>query len=161
MQFIRRNKIDYSQITPEVQRLAETCIGNNFIDPQMYLDHKVFRGLRDLNGNGVLTGLTEVSEIQASEMVNGVKESRPGQLFYRGIAIETLVDGFLKENRFGFEEVVYLLMFGQLPNADELQNFKDMLARYRSLPTSFVRDIILKAPSFDMMNTLARSVLTM
>ncbi len=161
MQFIRRNKIDYSQITPEVQRLAETCIGNNFIDPQMYLDHKVFRGLRDLNGNGVLTGLTEVSEIQASEMVNGVKESRPGQLFYRGIAIETLVDGFLKENRFGFEEVVYLLMFGQLPNADELQNFKDMLAGYRSLPTSFVRDIILKAPSFDMMNTLARSVLTM
>jgi len=102
MLYIRKNKIDYSEITPEIRQLADTCIGNNSIDPQMYIEHKVYRGLRDLNGNGVLTGLTEVSEIQASEMVNGVKESRPGQLFYRGIAIETLVDGFLKENRFGF-----------------------------------------------------------
>ncbi len=161
MQYIRKNKIDYSQITPEIQRLADTCISNNSIDPQMYVEHKVFRGLRDLNGNGVLTGLTEVSEIQASEMVNGVKESRPGQLFYRGISIDTLVNGFLSENRFGFEEVVYLLMFGQLPNETELSGFRETLARYRSLPTSFVRDIILKAPSFDMMNTLARSVLTM
>ena len=161
MQFIRKNRIDYSQITPEIQQLADTCISNNSIDPGMYIEHKVFRGLRDLNGNGVLTGLTEVSEIQASEMVNGVKESRPGQLFYRGISIDTLVNGFLSENRFGFEEVVYLLMFGQLPNETELSSFRETLAKYRSLPTSFVRDIILKAPSFDMMNTLARSVLTM
>jgi len=156
-----RSRSDFSEITPEIHKLADTCIGNNSIDPQMYIEHKVNRGLRDLNGNGVLTGLTEVSEIVASEMVDGVKESRPGQLFYRGIPIEKLVDGFLTEDRFGFEEVVFLLMFGKLPNCGELKRFKELLAGYRSLPTSFVRDIIMKAPSFDMMNTLARSVLTM
>ncbi len=161
MSTYNRIKNDFSEITPDIHRLADTCVKNNSIDPQMYIEHKVNRGLRDLNGNGVLTGLTEVSEIVASEMVNGVKESRPGQLFYRGIAIEELVDGFLTENRFGFEEVVYLLMFGALPNAGELKRFKELLASFRSLPTSFVRDIIMKAPSFDMMNTLARSVLTM
>jgi len=151
--------IDFSQITPEINQLADICVSNSSIDPQWYTTYKVNRGLRDLNGNGVLTGLTEVSEIQASEMIDGVKVSRPGELYYRGIAIEDLVNGFMKEDRFGFEETTYLLLFGNLPTNEQLTQFKDILAGYRSLPTSFVRDIIMKAPSFDMMNTLARSVL--
>ena len=161
MRLNNNRMIDYSRITPEISKLAEICVGNSSIDPQWYIEYKVNRGLRDLNGNGVLTGLTEVSEIQASEMVDGVKVSRPGQLFYRGIAIEQLVQGFIDEDRFGFEETTFLLMFGKLPNAQELSDFRRLLAGYRTLPTSFVRDIIMQAPSFDMMNTLARSVLTM
>ncbi|MBE6754505.1 MAG: citrate/2-methylcitrate synthase [Ruminococcaceae bacterium] len=152
---------NFSAITPEIEKLAQICVDNSSIDPRWYVEYKVNRGLRDLNGNGVLTGLTEVSEIQASEMVDGVKQSRPGQLFYRGIAIEDLVDGFISEKRFGFEETTYLLLFGSLPTREQLDEFKAILAGYRSLPTGFVRDIIMKAPSFDMMNTLARSVLTM
>ncbi|MBQ9993700.1 MAG: citrate synthase, partial [Clostridia bacterium] len=152
---------DYSAITQEISELADLCVKNSSIDPQWYTEYKVFRGLRDLKGNGVLTGLTEISEIQASEMINGEKVSRPGELYYRGIAIESLVDGFSKEDRFGFEETAYLLMFGSLPTEQQLGDFKALLAKYRSLPTSFVRDIIMKAPSFDMMNALARSVLTM
>ena len=151
--------IDFSQITPEIHELADICVSNSSIDPQWYTTYKVNRGLRDVNGNGVLTGLTEISEIQASEMVDGVKVSRPGELYYRGIAIEDLVNGFMKENRFGFEETAYLLIFGSLPTKEQLDGFKNILTGYRSLPTSFVRDIIMKAPSFDMMNTLARSVL--
>ena len=152
---------DFSAITPEIEELARICAANSSIDPQWYIEYKVNRGLRDLNGNGVLTGLTEISEIQASEMVNGVKESRPGQLFYRGYPIEKLVDGFMSENRFGFEEIAYLLIFGSLPTQTQLDGFHNILSSYRSLPTGFVRDIIMKAPSFDMMNALARSVLTM
>ncbi len=157
----KNSSTNYSEITPEITELSEICVGNSSIDPKWYTEYKVNRGLRDLNGNGVLTGLTEISEIQASEIINGEKVSKPGELYYRGIAIEKLVDGFIDEDRFGFEETTYLLMFGKLPTAEELTKFKRLLAHYRSLPTSFVRDAIMKAPSFDMMNTLARSVLTM
>ncbi len=158
---IPKNNTDYSRITPEIESYADICQSNSTIEPQWYTKYSVNRGLRDLNGNGVLTGLTEISEIQASEMVDGVKVSRPGQLFYRGIAIEELVNGFISEKRFGFEETTYLLLFGSLPTKVELANFNRQLAEFRSLPTSFVRDIIMKAPSFDMMNALARSVLTL
>lgn len=109
----------------------------------------------------MLTGLTEISEIQAYTFENGKKIGTPGKLFYRGVDVETLVEGFAKEQRFGFEEVVYLLLFGDQPNQAELSDFTKVLGNYRSLPTSFVRDIIMKAPSSDMMNTLARSVLTL
>ena len=158
---LQKSNIDFSKISPKINELADICVSNSSIDPQWYSTYRVNRGLRDLNGNGVLTGLTEISEIQASEIVDGVKVSRPGELYYRGIAIEQLVDGFMKENRFGFEETTYLLMFGNLPNETQLAEFKQIIAEYRSLPNSFVRDIIMKAPSFDMMNTLARSVLTL
>ncbi|MBU4438824.1 MAG: citrate/2-methylcitrate synthase, partial [Firmicutes bacterium] len=123
--------------------------------------YQVNRGLRDLDGNGVLTGLTEISEIQAYTFENGKKIGTEGKLFYRGVDVQELVDGFVKEKRFGFEEVVYLLLFGDQPNKVELDSFTKVLGNYRSLPTSFVRDIIMKAPSSDMMNTLARSVLTL
>ena len=153
---------DYSAITPDILKLSELCSGNSVINSEMYLEHKVFRGLRDLNGNGVLTGLTEVSDIQSFEIgEDGEKHPCRGRLFYRGINVEELVGGFIKDNRFGFEETTYLLLFGDLPNREELDSFTRILSGYRTLPGSFVRDIIMKAPSHDMMNTLDRSVLTL
>lgn len=151
----------YSEITPEIMKLTELCLQNSSIDAELYTKYKVNRGLRDLNGNGVLTGLTEISDIQAFDIVDGEKEPCEGRLFYRGIDIEDVVDGFIKENRFGFEEATYLLIFGNLPTKQQLADFSALLAQYRTLPTSFARDIIMKAPTSDMMNTLARSVLTL
>ena len=151
-------KRDYSEITPEIEVLAAHCSEDCVIDKELYTKYKVNRGLRDLNGNGVLTGLTEISEIQA-KTPNG--ESCDGSLFYRGYNVRDLVKGFLKDGRFGFEEITYLLLFGDLPSASELDSFRAVLADYRSLPNSFVRDIIMKAPSTDIMNSMARSVLTL
>ncbi len=153
--------IDYSEITPEIKELTKRCISDNLIDPELYTKYAVNRGLRDLNGNGVLTGLTEISEIRSSKMVDGKKVPCEGKLFYRGVDVEEIVKGFVREKRYGYEETVYLLLFGSLPNRQELTDFSALLARYRSLPTNFVRDVILKAPNADMMNTLARSVLTL
>lgn len=152
---------NFSEITPEIKKLDKICENNSRIDPKLYSKYKVFRGLRDLEGKGVLTGLTEISEVYAKKEVDGKLIPCHGQLFYRGINIEDLVKGFIKEDRFGFEETAYLLLLGELPNKEQLEEFSEILASYRSLPTSFVRDIIMKAPSFDMMNTLARSVLTL
>lgn len=152
---------DLVEIITEVRKLNAICIKNSKISPELYIHHKVNRGLRDLNGKGILTGLTEISEIQAKKVIDKKAIPCNGKLFYRGIDIENLVSGFINEKRFGFEETTYLLLLGQLPNKDELERFNELLASYRSLPTSFVRDIIMKAPSFDMMNTLARSVLTL
>ncbi len=151
-------KRDFSALTPEIIALSKHCSEDCVIDKSLYALHKVNRGLRDLNGNGVLTGLTEISEIQA-KTPDG--ESCEGQLFYRGYNVKDLVHGFLQDGRFGFEEITYLLLFGSLPNADELADFGQVLASYRSLPNSFVRDIIMKAPSTDIMNSIARSVLTL
>lgn len=126
------------------------------------MEHKVNRGLRDVNGNGVVTGLTEVSKVKAKEkLADGSEVSCDGQLYYRGVNIRELVAGFMKDDRFGFEEAVYLLLFSELPNKKQLLRFEEELSNYRSLPTSFVRDIILKAPGKDMMNILSRSVLTL
>lgn len=152
---------NFSEITPEIKKLDKICENNSRIDPKFYSKYKVFRGLRDLEGKGVLTGLTEISEVYAKKEVDGKLIPCHGKLFYRGINIEDLVKGFIKEDRFGFEETAYLLLLGELPNKEQLEEFSEILASYRSLPTSFVRDIIMKAPSFDMMNTLARSVLTL
>ena len=155
------NDTRFSEITPEIYELSKLCTENGQICPALYTQYQVNRGLRDVNGNGVLTGLTEISEIQSSKLVDGKKVSCEGKLFYRGYDVEELVAGFLKDNRFGFEETAFLLLFGQLPDKAQLADFNALLAHYRSLPTSFVRDIIMKAPSRDMMNTLARSVLTL
>lgn len=149
-----------SKISQEVIELSEKCINNNVIDTELYRKYDVKRGLRDVNGSGVLAGLTEVSEICSSKMVDGVSVSCEGELYYRGYDIVDIVNN-LNGRRFGFEETTYLLLFGELPNQEELSSFIKLLAQYRELPTSFVRDIILKAPSSDMMNTLARSVLTL
>lgn len=151
----------YSQITPTLLDLSQLCRDNSSIEAELYKKYNVNRGLRDLNGNGVLTGLTEISEIEASKLIDGEKVPCDGQLFYRGLNIKDLVGGFIRDQRFGFEEITYLLIFGELPTEEELVDFRALLAQYRTLPTSFVRDIIMKAPSSDMMNTLARSVLTL
>lgn len=152
--------INYSEITPEILNLAAKCQSHT-IDPELYGKYEVKRGLRDLSGKGVLTGLTEIGEIKAYTIDDEELVPCEGQLFYRGYDIEKIVEGFLKDDRFGFEEVTYLLLFGSLPTSEELKEFNALLAKYRTLPTSFVRDIIMKAPSRDMMNTLARSVLTL
>ena len=152
----------YSEMNPEIVQLSDKCRENMKIDPELYRKYEVKRGLRDISGQGVLTGLTEISEIRSYTMVDRDMIPMEGKLYYQGIDIEDIVDGFIKEDRFGFEETAYLLLFGKLPNKVELKNFMDLLAKYREdLPTSFVRDIIMKAPSKDMMNTLARSVLTL
>lgn len=155
------NSNSFSEITPDILALSKYVASANQIDPDLYTKLDVKRGLRDINGKGVLAGLTEISEVQSTEKVNGISVPCEGQLFYRGINIQDIVKGFLVEKRFGYEETTYLLLFGRLPNKTELRDFKNLLATYRTLPTSFVRDIIMKAPSQDMMNTLARSVLTL
>ena len=151
----------YCEITPDIIRLAEMSKRADIINTDLFTKYDVKRGLRDLNGKGVLAGLTNISDVRATEIIDGVSHPAHGQLFYRGYNVKDLVDGFTKDNRFGFEEITYLLLFSELPSEQELNNFKQILAGYRSLPTSFVRDIIMKAPSSDMMNTLARSVLTL
>ena len=151
----------YAEITPKIKELTQLCLDNSQIDASLYTKYQVNRGLRDLKGKGVLTGLTEISEIQSSVEINGESVPCEGKLFYRGIDIEQIVGGFIQEKRYGFEETVYLLLFGNLPSREQLADFQRVLADYRTLPTSFVRDIIMKAPSRDMMNTLARSVLTL
>lgn len=151
-----------SKITPEVINLAELCSKNGKIAPELYTKYDVKRGLRDINGKGVVAGLTEISEIcSAKTMADGSEVPCAGELYYRGYDINKIVNGFLKDGRFGFEETAYLLMFGELPTQSELDGFNKLLAEYRELPLNFVTDIILKAPSSDMMNTLARSVLTL
>ncbi len=152
---------NFSEITPDILAYAKLCESSGSIDPALYGQYDVKRGLRDINGQGVLAGLTEISEICSFDTVDGQKVPCEGRLYYRGINIEDIVKGFIQDDRFGFEEVTYLLLFGRLPNAQALQQFSQRLASYRTLPTNFVRDIILKAPSHDMMNTLARSILTL
>ena len=108
----------YSEITPMIRELAKKCQDSSSIDTALYTQYKVNRGLRDLQGNGVLTGLTEISEIQSSKMVNGESVPCEGKLFYRGIDVEEIVAGFANQHRFGFEETTYLLLFGNLPTWD-------------------------------------------
>ncbi|MBO8462622.1 MAG: citrate/2-methylcitrate synthase [Firmicutes bacterium] len=152
---------NFSEVIPQIENLAGLCIKNGQIDPEFYKKYDVKRGLRDVSGQGVLTGLTEISQMQSYVVEDHEMVPCQGRLYYRGINIREIVSGFIKEKRFGFEETIYLLLFGELPTKEQLDEFQKLLAEYRSLPTSFVRDIIMKAPSKDMMNTLARSVLTM
>lgn len=156
-------KVDniYKEITPKVKELSELCLKNDVIDNSLYAKYEVKRGLRDISGKGVLAGLTDIGEVKSYVIEDSEMIPCEGKLYYRGYDIEEIVDGFIKEDRFGFEESAYLLLFGDMPTNTELNDFKELLADYRTLPPSFVRDIIMKAPSFDMMNTLARSVLTL
>ncbi len=154
--------MDYSEITPYIKELSELSVAGNGIKSEMYAEHNVKRGLRDIDGTGVVSGLTEVSHILSkTKDADGNVIPCDGQLYYRGINIRSLVGGFLSDNRRGFEEVAYLLLFSKLPNSEELSRFNDQLSLYRSLPPSFVRDMILKAPGKDMMNILSRSVLAL
>ncbi|MBU3113722.1 citrate/2-methylcitrate synthase [Clostridium lacusfryxellense] len=133
----------------------------SFIDPKLYPKYDVKRGLRDIDGHGVLVGLTEIGQVNSYIFKNNKMVPVAGSLTYRGINIESIVDGFLKEDRFGFEETCYLLIFGNLPSIEELKDFKELLSKYRALPDDFVRDMILKMPSKNIMNSLARSILAL
>lgn len=152
----------YAEITPYIEKMAQKSREQNHIEPEMYAEYSVKRGLRDENGNGVVTGLTEISKIKSKEMDDlGNAVPCEGELHFRGIDVKEFVPGFWKEQRFGFEEVIYLLLFSELPTQKELADFQNVLGGYCSLPTSFVRDMILKAPSKDGMNALSRSVLAL
>lgn len=152
---------NYSNISDKIYELSDKCVKNSSIDPSLYGVYEVKRGLRDLDGKGVVTGLTEISTIISSKTIDGKPVPCEGELYYRGINVRDIVNGFEADNRFGFEETVYLLLFGELPSVDELEKFTSMLNSYRTLPTNFVRDVIMKAPNPDIMNSLARSVLTL
>ena len=144
----------------EFEELVKECKRSGSIDQNLYIEYDVKRGLRDSNGNGVLTGLTEISEIHASDIdENGISHPCDGKLFYRGVNVEDIIAGFTKDKRFGFEEVTYLLLFGKMPDKKELSDFTHLLGEYRCIPPNFVRDIIMKKPSRDIMNAVARSVL--
>jgi citrate synthase len=151
----------FSEITPEISRLAEMSLEGYRIDPELYTQYDVKRGLRDINGNGVVAGLTNISTIKVLETGDGMPNHGDGKLYYRGIDVEDIVAGFIKEKRFGFEETVYLLLFGKMPSEHELAEFRKLLADFRELPSNFMRDVIMKAPTDNMMNTLAKSVLAL
>ncbi len=151
----------YSENTPEIIELSRLSQEADLIENDLFIKYDVKRGLRDLNGKGVLTGLTRISEIIAKKQVDGKEVPADGEIYFRGYDVHKLIDAAVRENRFAFEECAYLLLFDKLPTGKELFEFEKLLGIYKSLPPSFVRDVIMKAPSTDMMNTLARSVLTL
>ena len=145
----------------KILELAELCATNNSIDKELYTKFEVKRGLRDLNGKGVLAGLTNISDVCATKVVDGKEIPWAGSLYYRGYNIKNLVSGFLDAGHFGYEEIAYLLLFGDLPTNTQLTQFTDMLGERRMLPPNFVRDVIMKATSVDMMNMISRCILNL
>ena len=141
-----------------IERLSTMAAASSQVDSALYAKYDVKRGLRDVNGKGVLAGLTQIGDVQAHPEGD---ESGPGHLIYRGLDVEDLVAGFLGDGRPGFEETVYLLLAGELPNRAELAEFRELLGSYRGLPDDFVHDSLLKLSSRDMMNAMAQSILAM
>ncbi|MCR4869602.1 MAG: citrate/2-methylcitrate synthase [Lachnospiraceae bacterium] len=152
---------NFSKVTPEIEALAQKTEDAAYIDPELYSEYNVKRGLRDLNGRGVLVGITNISEVNSQRIIDGKNVPIDGELFYRGYNVQEIVKNMKADNHFGFEEIIYLLLFGELPDRKQLDDFISLLANYRTLPRNFVRDVIMKKSSKDMMNTLARSVLTL
>lgn len=145
---------DYSK------KQADMCIDNDSIQKALYTDYGVKKGLRDENGQGVLTGLTNISSVRAFDVIDGEKVPCDGELLYRGYDVTKLVKG-AGDKRFIFEESAYLLLFGELPDATQLEEFRHIIANCMELPTNFTRDVIMKAPSADIMNSMTRSILTL
>lgn len=139
----------------EMNKLSEILKATPKFTEETYRKNNVMRGLRDQNGTGVITGLTDISDVIAKK--NG--EPIPGELYYRSIDVKKIIEGYNDHNRCGFEEITYLLLFGKLPNQEELKEFNELLVTYRKLPKNFVRDVIMKSPSKDIMNSIARSIL--
>ena len=144
-----------------LQDICSQYINQNRISPDLYERYGVKRGLRNADGTGVMAGITQIGNVRGYYIQDGEKVPAPGQLIYRGIDVTHLIDGFTREGRFGFEETAYLLLFGSLPDRKQLDAFRSMLDRYRTLPSGFTEDMILKAPSPDVMNKLARSTLAL
>ena len=145
---------DYSK------KQADMCIDNDSIPKALYTDYGVKKGLRDENGQGVLTGLTNISSVRAFDVIDGEKVPCDGELLYRGYDVTKLVKG-AGDKRFIFDESAYLLLFGELPDATQLEEFRHIIANCMELPTNFTRDVIMKAPSADIMNSMTRSILTL
>lgn len=143
------------------KKYGNIIVKNDNIDAALYTNNGVKRGLRDQNGKGVLTGITNISRIESSKIIDGKSVPCPGRLYYRGYNIYDLVNDFKGNDRFGFEETAYLLLFGELPNQKQLDEFKGALAVSRRLPKNFVRDVVMKAPGEDIMSSLTKSVLTL
>ena len=143
-----------------LDQLVEYCRNSNRIDLNLYTEYDVKRGLRDSNGKGVLTGLTEISDVIGFDSVKGKKVAAEGRLYYQGYNVKDLINGF-QGRKFAFEEITYLLLFGDLPTRAQMDEFLELMGHYRNLPDTFVRDIIMKAPSRDIMNSLQKSVLTL
>ena len=152
---------EYSRITPQIEDLTERWSKNCHIDRALYQKYDVKRGLRDANGRGVLASLTRISEVKGYTVDGNDTIPCEGVLYYRGYDVRELVNGSLSDKRFGFEETIYLLLFGELPTAAQLEAFCQQLASYRTLPTNFFRDVIMKAPPRDLMNTMQRGILTL
>lgn len=150
-----------SRMSEFTREYAAKCIEREKIDSSLYDEYGVKRGLRDKNGKGVLSGLTSISLIKSFEEVDGKSVPCDGELYYRGYNIYDIVKGFRNENRFGFEETAYLLLFGELPDKEQLARFSGVINASQTLPTNFTRDVIMKAPSGDIMNSLTKSVLTL
>lgn len=143
------------------QEYSALCYANDTIDDALFNQHHVFRGLRDKQGHGVVTGITNISRVDGRQIVDGKEEFCEGRLLYRGYNVIDLVENCVRQNRFGFEETAYLLLFGQLPTAEQLEQFHSVLCTCRRLPPNFTRDVIMKASSKDLMNSMAKSVLTL
>ena len=150
-------KMHKSDILEYADRMAAENKACSQIDPELYAQYSVKRGLRDKSGTGVLAGLTTISTIKSYNETENGKEPCPGELRYRGINVTELVNGCIGENRFGFEEASFLLLFGHLPNKQELEQYCEMIAAMRCLPTNFVRDVVMKAPSKDIMNSIIKN----
>lgn len=149
------------QTKPSIKEIAQLIQENNKINDALYSKHDIKRGLRNENGTGVLVGITRVGEVVGYTIENGVKIPCAGEVYYRGYALSKLVNGFLKEHRLGFEEIVYLLLVGKLPKIHELEHFNQVLDQNRALPKGYKEDVILKIPTSDIMNKLQISVLTL
>ena len=148
------------KISEYTKQQEAVCRKNDSISPRLYEEYGVNRGLRDENGNGVLTGLTNISKIKSSEIIDGKKVSCDGELWYRGYRVEKLIED-LGEDKLGFEKIAYLLLMGELPDEKQESDFKAFIGACRTLPTNFTRDVIMKAPSEDIMNSMTRSILTL
>ena len=143
----------------EVAKLAEICRSTPKFSEETYKKNQVKRGLRDENGAGVVTGLTDISDVIAKKMIDGVLTPCPGELYYRGIDVRKMIENYDEVARSGFEEATYLLLFNKLPTREELSDFNKLLSSYRKLPKNFVRDVVMKASNKDIMNSLARCIL--
>ena len=143
------------------RNLCDEFEKNNLIDPENYKKIEVKRGLRNADGTGVMAGLTQIGNVCGYYMEDGKKMPMEGKLYYRGIDVEDLINGFASTDRFGFEETAYLLLFGDLPTKTQLDHFNEVMDSFRPLPSMFTEDMILKAPSKNIMNKLARGVLTL
>lgn len=152
--------MDMTQLNDYTTRSETVCRRNDTISPRLYEEYGVKKGLRDENGNGVLAGLTNISKITSSKIVDGKKVPCDGQLWYRGYRVEDLI-GSLGETELGYEKIAYLLLMGQMPDSAAAEEFRRLLGECRTLPTNFTRDVIMKAPGKDIMNSMTRGILTL